>query len=69
MTYEEIQDKLDSIAFKSAYDDEEAHTLEDELCHSFIKEVASGKIPLGKVIEFAKMISQSFDFDFQRWTA
>ena len=65
MTTKEIKVRLDQIE-KTKGDDEEAHTLEDNLWYDFIKSISQNYSSLGRR---AQLVISSGDIEFSRWRA
>ena len=63
MTLIQAQERLARIA-ASAYDDEIAHSLEDNFHQDVLKEVASNN---PQSSELAKIALLTLDLDFRRW--
>jgi len=50
-------------------DDESAHSFEDELRGSVLKDIASGKYSKKECQEFAREVLKTSKIDFARWCA
>jgi ribosome recycling factor len=63
MTLEEIKIRVNQIR-SNAYDDEKAHSMEDELREDFIKFISREDSPFA---DMAKQILKTSKIDFCRW--
>lgn len=66
MSKDELRERINKIQ-ENSYDDEVAHSLEDDLYRDFIESLAAGTITSPATM--AKMLLETKKMDFARWCA
>ena len=70
MKLQEVKERIEEINRLSKFDDEMAHSNEDDLFYDFVESVKDGKYKTRKeIIEVATELFKVRDIEFARWCA
>ena len=70
MNLEEVKEKIKKIDYLSTFDNEMAHSFEDDLFYDFVESVKDGKYKtIKEIIEVATELFKVRDIEFARWHA